>query len=203
MMNDESRKVLKSMNYEVFEKRLFLSIYIRMQFYFSSKTQFTHVKTESMIQKIFTSIYNSITGNSKKHNVEIDDNDATLFIKPELQYLKSYANKDKYFVRVKPWDWLNEKEIYIVTKMNDKPTMVTLDFWPQEVFLDATGQITVTELMEIVCNQYIASRIQIPKDIDKVLIDVLESLIHEVNLVEFRDEKTSLPHNMQKPLSKQ
>jgi glutaredoxin-related protein len=119
------------------------------------------------------------------------------------KFLAAYPKRDKYFVRLKPWDWLSEKEIYIPMKVNNKPSMVTYDFWSQEIYLDATGQITVTELVEIATNQYKDSEMDIPENLDKILINILESLVNDVKVIEFRDSKTALDKKVDKPISKQ
>lgn len=117
--------------------------------------------------------------------------------------LQNYRNKDKYFVRLKPWDWLSEKEIYVASVLNDKPTMITMHFWSQEIYLDATGQITVMELFSIAEKQYLDCRMDVPKDLDLALLDSLDRLENELKIIEFMDEKTELPIDLQIPMSKQ
>jgi hypothetical protein len=111
--------------------------------------------------------------------------------------LQNYSNKDKYFVRLKPWDWLSEKEIYVTSILNDKPTMITMHFWSQEIYLNANGQITVTELFSIAEKQYLDCRMDVPKDLDLALIDSLEGLENELKIIEFIDKKTELPIDLQ------
>lgn len=117
--------------------------------------------------------------------------------------LQNYPNKDKYFVRLKPWDWLNEKEIYVASILNDQPTMITMHFWSQEIYLDANGQITVTELFAIAEKQYLDCRMDVPKDLDLALLDSLDRLEKELKIIEFMDERTELPIDLQIPMSKQ
>lgn len=124
-------------------------------------------------------------------------------ISPQLDYLSTYVNKDKFFVRIAPWDWLNKKEIYVAFKIDDKPAMITMDFWPQEIFLDANGQITVAELISIACEQFIKSNIEIPKNVDEYLINELEKLVNKLQIVEFRDNKEALTEKVDIPMSKQ
>lgn len=124
-------------------------------------------------------------------------------ILPQLHYLSNYVNKDKFFVRTAPWDWLNKKEIYIASKIDDKPAMITMDFWPQEIFLDANGQITVAELINIACEQFIKSSIEIPQNVDEYLINELEKLVSKLQIVEFRDNKEELGERVDTPMSKQ
>ena len=121
----------------------------------------------------------------------------------QAENLDTYPNKDKYFIRIKPWDWLDKKQIYVASKINDEPTMITMEFWSQEIFLDADGQITVSQFIDIACKQYVDSKMPIPDKLDSVLIDLLEDLVNEVKFVEFRDGKTGLPENIRLPMSKQ
>jgi hypothetical protein len=121
----------------------------------------------------------------------------------EFDFLNSYKNRDKYFVRTKPWDWLNEKEIYLPMTIGEKPTMITLDFWSQEIYLDATGQITVAELVDLACKQYTDSNMDIPEELDKALIESLESLVNELHIVDFTDGRKQLPDEIELPISRQ
>lgn len=122
---------------------------------------------------------------------------------PDLNYLPTYSNKDKYFVRLKPWDWLNSKQIFVASKIDDKPAMITMDFWPQEIYLDADGQLTVSELINLAVKQYQDSKMEIPENLDKFIIEELERLVNESELVEFRDEKTILSVELALPMSQQ
>ncbi|EHQ30444.1 hypothetical protein [Mucilaginibacter paludis] len=126
-----------------------------------------------------------------KHNVIVNE------------FLLTYSNKDKYFIRTKPWDWLSKKEIYVMSKIDGKPTMITMDFWAQEIFLDADGQITVSEMINVACNQYLKSKTPIPEKLDFVLIQELEHMITQLKIIEFRDQITQLPQNINLPISQQ
>ncbi|WP_343522241.1 hypothetical protein [Pedobacter sp.] len=119
----------------------------------------------------------------------------------EYSNLQNYHNKDKYFVRLKPWDWLSEKEIYVASVLNDKPTMITMHFWSQEIYLNANGQITVSELFSLAEKQYLDCRMDVPKDLDLVLLDSLDGLENELKIIQFVDKKTQLPNDLQNPMS--
>ena len=116
-------------------------------------------------------------------------------------FIESYSNRDKYFARTKPWDWLNEKQIYVSDKVDGKPKMITFEFWPQEIYLDATGQITVRQLIEVAKQQYLDSNMRIPRNLDKIIIECLDSLVHELKIVEFSDNKITLRPEIEKPMS--
>ena len=117
-------------------------------------------------------------------------------------FIESYPNRDKYFARTKPWDWLNEKEIYVAGKVDGKPKMITFEFWPQEIYLDANGKITVRQLIDVAKQQYLDSNMSIPKELDKIIIECLDSLVHELKIVEFSDNKINLRPEIEKPMSR-
>jgi hypothetical protein len=107
---------------------------------------------------------------------------------PNFSIINSYQKKDLYFSRSKKWDWLNDKQIFLAD--NDsygKIKMVTLDFWSQEMFLDANGQKTVTEYLTVLINQFQKNKMEIPNDLDAFMIETLESLNNDLNAIEFSD----------------
>jgi len=107
---------------------------------------------------------------------------------PNFSIINSYQKKDLYFSRSKKWDWLNDKQIFLAD--NDcygKIKMVTLDFWSQEMFLDANGQKTVTEYLTVLINQFQKNKMEIPTDLDAFMIETLESLNNDLNAIEFSD----------------
>ena len=67
---------------------------------------------------------------------------------PKSELIEQSPFKNKYLVRLKPWDWLTKTEIYIMSKRDKKPAMITMDPWPQEIYLSANGQITVSEFKD-------------------------------------------------------
>lgn len=107
---------------------------------------------------------------------------------PNFRIIKNYSKKDLYFSRSKKWDWLNDKQIFLAD--NDsygKIKMVTLDFWSQEMFLDANGQKTVTEYLTVLINQFQKNKMEIPTDLDAFMIETLESLNIDLNAIQFSD----------------
>jgi len=63
--------------------------------------------------------------------------------------------------------------------------------------LNANGQITVTDLFSIAEKQYLDCRMDVPKDLDLELLDSLDGLENELKIIEFMDEKTELPIDLQ------
>lgn len=119
----------------------------------------------------------------------------------DSDFIDNYPNRDKYIVRIKPWGWLNEKEIYVADKVDGKPKMITFDFWSQEIFLDANGQITVRQLIHTARQQFIDSKMSIPDNIEKELTEALDSLVSNLKIVEFSETKVNLRPELEKPMS--
>ena len=115
--------------------------------------------------------------------------------KPEFSSLKAYANKDKFFYRVAQWDWLTKTEINIFDPHG--PRLITLDAWPQLVFLDANGQLTVAEYIDYMASQYES---KIPAELDETIIDQLNSLT-ELKLIEFSDIKITVNKKFDQAIS--
>lgn len=115
--------------------------------------------------------------------------------KPEFNSLKTFAYKDKYFHRVATWDWLTQKEIFIYDPHG--PRRLTLDEWPQKVFLDAKGKLTVSEYVDYMATLY---RSKIPKELDETIINQLNSLF-ELKLIEYSDTEIKLELKFEKPIS--
>lgn len=111
--------------------------------------------------------------------------------------IAAYERRDWYFARTRSWGWLNEHEIFIV----DSSRMITCDAWSQEIFLDANGQITVAELFEIVKQQYVASHMDIPTELEQHLIEVLESLVYELKVVAFSATRKPLLPQFDAPIA--
>lgn len=114
--------------------------------------------------------------------------------------MDGYDKRNLYIARTRPWGWLNEKAIYVVNGIGDSPGMITFDFWSQEIYLDANGQITVENLIEISKKQYLDSNMSIPDGIEKVLIETLESLVYELKIVEFSISPITLQPEIDSPI---
>ncbi len=123
---------------------------------------------------------------------------------PVFKLLAVYPNKDKYPARTQTWDWLDEKQIYIPKKNTaGKISMNTMDFWLQEIFLDATGDKSIIEIFEKMKQQYSDSKMAIPKELDKILIDTIDTLSSELKYIELHDNPVLLDEKILLPMSKQ
>ena len=122
---------------------------------------------------------------------------------PNFSFINSYSKKDLYFSRIKKWDWLNHKHIFLADDNSEgKVKMVTLDFWSQEMFLDANGQKTVTEYLTVLINQFQESKMEIPADLDEFMIETLESLNNDLNAIEFSNSPIKVASEFENPLNK-
>jgi len=120
---------------------------------------------------------------------------------PKSELIEQLSIKDKYLVRTKPWDWLTKNEIYIMSKRDGQPAMITMDPWPQEIYLHANGQITVANFYDLMCKRYLDSRTAIPELLARTIIDEITSLLAE-QLLECKDEITLLSSDLANPASK-
>jgi hypothetical protein len=120
---------------------------------------------------------------------------------PPFDYVENSSMKDKYFSRTLQWDFLNEEMIHVFDAKGPKPRMITMDPWPQTIYLDADGQKTVREYILSMADLY--SPDPIPEHLDKEIIEVIEDLIKDGELVELKDTKTNLPYYLDLPISNQ
>ena len=61
---------------------------------------------------------------------------------PPFNDLSNSPLKDKYFIRTSRWDWLDDTMIHVVD--NNTPRMITMDPWPQLIFLEAVSYTHLT-----------------------------------------------------------
>lgn len=102
----------------------------------------------------------------------------------------------------KKWSWLNPKEITLLEKGSDgKVKMVTMDYWHQEMFLDADGQKTITEYLDVLIKQFQDSKMEIPYDLDKFMVATLLSLKTDLNAIEFSNSPTEIKTEYKNPIS--
>ncbi len=121
---------------------------------------------------------------------------------PEFEFIKSYPHKDKYFSRTKKWDWLNSEQINLFEKDDEgKVKMTTMDFWSQEMFLDANGQITIEEYLNVLIKQFQDSKMKIPTDLDEFMTETLWSLKTELSAIEFTDSPIEVKAEFKNPMT--
>ena len=121
---------------------------------------------------------------------------------PEFDFIKSYSERGKYFVRIKKWNWLDSAQITLLEKDSDgKVKMTTMEYWHQEMFLDADGQKTISEYLSVLIKQFRDSKMEIPSDLDKFMVETLLSLKTDLNAIEFTDSPTEIETEFKNPIN--
>lgn len=116
---------------------------------------------------------------------------------PPFNDLQNSTLKDKYFYRIARWDWLDNKNIHVFDP--NAPRIITMDPWPQIVFLAANGQKMTHEFVSYLASQYSRNE-QIPEELDKTILELIDDLLKE-KLIELSDIKIDLPENIKRPRS--
>lgn len=107
---------------------------------------------------------------------------------PRFELLELSAIRDRYFVRTAPWRKLDKQHIVVTDPY--APRLITLDPWPQIVFLAADGQLTVTEYIYQLATQYSG---EIPLLLDKTVLDEIDTLLHYKIIALADSKKRPLP----------
>jgi hypothetical protein len=105
---------------------------------------------------------------------------------PPFDQLQASALKDQYFLRCAEWDLLAENRICVFDPAG--PRVLTLDPWPELVFLAAKGQLTVQEYVYYAADQYDGS---IPPLLDQTIVDELQTLL-DYRIIRLAGSKQSL-----------
>ncbi|WP_298900261.1 hypothetical protein [uncultured Psychroserpens sp.] len=116
-----------------------------------------------------------------------------------FEALESSEIKDSYFYRNSKWDWLNNDMIHVFD--NERPRVITMDPWPQKVFLDALGQQTVEEYILSVANEY--PKNQAPKELDQVILKQLEDLAYGENVITISSSPFALNASILNPMTEE
>lgn len=104
--------------------------------------------------------------------------------------------KEKYFVRIKKWEWLDEETITIID--DSSPKMITLEPMMQLVYLEADGQLTVQEFLDWLSEEYESD--ELPENFEEEMIGLL-MFMAENELIQFADEQIELDDEIKLPQS--
>lgn len=104
--------------------------------------------------------------------------------------------KQKYFVRIKKWDWLDEETITLID--DSSPKMITLEPMMQLVYLEADGQLTVQKFLDWLSQEYEAD--ELPENFEEEMIGLL-MFMAENGLIQFADEQVELDDEIKLPQS--
>lgn len=116
-----------------------------------------------------------------------------------MEILTFETIKNQYFYRTEKWDWLNETMIHVYDSR--RPRMITMDPWPQEVFLDAKGEVTVKQYIQDFYYRYPEGKA--PDGLKENIMEVLNGLIVEEGIVKLSDIPITLDEAILKPLRDQ
>ena len=120
---------------------------------------------------------------------------------PDFKEIKTYSQKDMYFVRTKNWTWVNKEQIALLEKSNNqKVKMITLEFWSQEMFLDADGEKTISEYLKVLIKQFQNDKMEVPPDLDLFMIETLTSLHKDLNAITFYNTSGQLQPEYKEPI---
>ncbi|MFY7669674.1 hypothetical protein ACOSP6_01165 [Tenacibaculum sp. MEBiC06402] len=119
---------------------------------------------------------------------------------PEFEFIKSYEFKDKYFSRTKKWTWIKQDQVALLEKdENGKIIATTMEYWFQEMFLDADGKRTISEYLNVLIKQFQESKMEIPNDLDVFMTETLWSLKTDLNAIIFSDLSVELKPEFKNP----
>lgn len=113
---------------------------------------------------------------------------------PNQVLLDQYAKKDHYFYRHMSWGWLNQEQIFLIDPNN--PRIITMDPWPQIIFLNADGSKTIKEFIEWLAGEY---RGKVPDTLVGDILDLMENLSTEDKTIELAPIKKQLPDDLLNP----
>lgn len=78
--------------------------------------------------------------------------------------------------------------------------MITMDPWPQKIYLDAIGQLTVSEYVNRVSQEY--PKNQVPEQLDFIILEMLQGLINEEKIISLSDKPFELDDLILNPQTK-
>ena len=115
---------------------------------------------------------------------------------PPFNDLQVSPLKDKYFARTCPWDWLTPDMIHVYDM--HAPRIITMDPWPQTIYLSADGEQTVSDFVYYIASQY-GKREVVPDALDKSILESLQGLLDD-KLIELSNDEIILPERLAVPL---
>ena len=117
---------------------------------------------------------------------------------PNFEVLQNSELRDKYFSRLSPWDWMDDKMIHVFDI--NTPRVITMDPWPQLIYLGANGQITVSEFIYEMASSY-HRKTPIPEELDVTIITILTDLVDD-KLIHITADRRNLTSDIELPKSK-
>jgi hypothetical protein len=112
---------------------------------------------------------------------------------PPFRVLWTFDKRNSCFIKNAEWGWLDDEQIFVTDPRSLKTT--ALEQWEQLVFLSANGQVTVTEFVKYIADQYAD---KIPETLDHTIIDALLNLAGQ-QLIKFSPSKQPVPQEFEQP----
>jgi hypothetical protein len=103
--------------------------------------------------------------------------------------------KTLYFHRTEEWDWHTSEMIKVIDSKN--PRVITMDPWPQKIFLEALGHVTVQDYVHTVAKEY--PKGNVPEDLDVIILQMLEDLVYGEKVVSFSEIPVTLEPSILNP----
>jgi hypothetical protein len=107
--------------------------------------------------------------------------------------------KDKYFARTEKWDWLTKEMIHVFDSKS--PRVITMDPWPQIIYLDAVGEKTVRDYIYNFAKKYPQN--QIPEELADTILEMFSKLVDEEKIIELSDNPIILDDSLKNPISEE
>jgi hypothetical protein len=102
---------------------------------------------------------------------------------PPFNLLTSFHKRNAYFTRTAEWAWLDNESIFITNPVSLEVFRPT--GWPQDIFINANGAMTVAEYVHYTASRYSD---KIPYELDQIIIMELIKLSGQ-QLITFVDSK--------------
>lgn len=113
---------------------------------------------------------------------------------PTFKELQESTIKDKYFSKVAQWGNLEDNMIFVIDP--NAARMITMDPWPQTVFLAADGQKTIEEFVYEMASSYSSN---VPNGLAAVILQELNGLLSE-KIIQLTDHKVNLSPEFLSPI---
>ena len=113
--------------------------------------------------------------------------------------LESSEYKNLYFYRTEEWDWHTSEMIRIIDSKS--PRVITMDPWPQKIYLEALGQLTVKDYVQTVAKEY--PKASIPEELDVIILEMLEDLVYGEKVISFSETPLTLQTSVLNPMTEE
>lgn len=100
--------------------------------------------------------------------------------------------KDKYFARTEKWDWLTKERIHVFDSKT--PRIISMDLWPQMIYIDAIGDITIGDYIDEFASRYPKGKV--PEDLDDIILKTIQDLYQEEDILKISENPIELEESI-------